>query len=128
MFDENMPPRIAKALNAFFENEHDIVHMRDKFRAGIKDIEWINELSADGDWVIISQDRAITRSKVEYAAFKRSKLIGFFLSRSLEKEKLIKKLERILVLWPTIEKQVTMVKPGAVFELPMKTTKLKQLK
>ncbi len=93
----------------------------------MKDVQWIGELSAEGRWIVISGDRRITRNKAEYNAFRSSHLVGFFLSKGLYKSPLIKQMERILALWQTIETQAGLVQGGAMFELSMTSTRVKQL-
>ena len=128
LIDENLPPALARALNAIFAGEHDVIHLREKFGHGVTDIEWIKTLTQEGSWVVISGDRRITRNKAEYHAFRNSRLIGFFLSAGLHKSRSIKQLERILALWDNIERVCDTVEGGAMFELPMKSTRVKQLR
>jgi hypothetical protein len=128
VIDENLPPAIARALAAFFKGQHDVIHLRDRFGPGVSDTTWISALNQEGNWIVISGDRRITRNRAEYQAFRNSRLIGFFLSAGLQKAKSIKQLERILALWETIESLCSHVGGGAVFELPMKSTRVKQLK
>lgn len=127
LVDENLPPALAHSLDALFKGKHQVIHIRDRFGGGVKDVEWIKALSAEGRWIVISGDRRITRNKVEYAAFRSSNLVGFFLSKGLYKSKVVKQMERILALWEAIETQAGIVQGGAMFELPMTTTRLKQL-
>lgn len=127
MVDENLPPAMAKALAALFAGKHEVVHLREKFGAAVKDTEWIGTLNAEGHWVIISADRRITKNKAEQQAFKSSKLVGFFLASGLQKAKLTKQMERLMALWETIEKQAELVGGGAMFEIPMKSSKLNQI-
>ena len=126
--DENLPPALAKSLDALFAGDHTIIHLRSRFGPGVDDIDWIKELSAEGNWVVISGDRRITKNRVEAQAFRNSNLVGFFLSKGLRKARVTKQMERLLALWETIEKQVPLVAGGAMFELPMKSTRLSQLK
>ncbi|MBO0903472.1 hypothetical protein [Jiella sonneratiae] len=128
LVDENLSPALAHALQALFQGEHTIVHLREKFGPGVKDVEWIPVLSSEGRWVVLSGDRRITRNELEYQAFRNSRLIGFFLSRGLQKAKVTKQMERILFLWETIEKQAAIVAGGAMFELPMRSSLIEQLK
>nr|WP_206078853.1 hypothetical protein [Mesorhizobium camelthorni] len=128
MIDENLPPALAKALHVLFSGDHEVVHLRARFGPGVSDREWIEELSAEGRWIVISGDRRITRNRVEYAAFRKSRLVGFFLSKGLYKAPLVKQMERILALWSAMETQSGLVAGGAMFMLPMKSTKLEQLK
>ena len=118
---------MAKALAALFAGKHEVVHLREKFGAAVKDTEWIGTLNAEGHWVIISADRRITKNKAEQQAFKSSKLVGFFLASGLQKAKLTKQMERLMALWETIEKQAELVGGGAMFEVPMKSSKLNQI-
>jgi hypothetical protein len=127
-FDHNMSPAMARALHELFKGEHEVTTLADRFRRDASDIEWITALSREGHWVVISGDRRITRNHAEYHAFRNSNLIGFFLSRGLCKAKVAKQMERILALWETIENVTKTVEGGALFELPMRSTRLKQLK
>ncbi len=55
-FDNNLPPTLAKALDALITPHH-AVHLRDKFPTDTLDIAWIDILKQEGNWVIISQDQ-----------------------------------------------------------------------
>ena len=123
-----MSPAIAQALHALFRPVHEVVALRDKFDAKVSDEEWIRALNAEGRWIVISGDRRITRNKAEYAAFRNSRLIGFFLSRGLHKAKVTKQTERLLALWDRIETLATTVEGGAMFELQIKSNLIKQLR
>ena len=127
LIDENLPPAIARALDALFSGEHEVVHIRERFGAGVTDAAWISQLSDEGHWIVISGDRRISRNRAEYMAFRGSNLVGFFLSKGLYKAPVLKQMERILALWPVIEKQSGLIAGGAMFELPMKSLLLKQL-
>lgn len=128
LFDNNLPPRLARALNELFAGEHHIIALRDKFAENIDDVDWIRQLGLEGTWVILSGDRRITRNRAERDAFRNSRLIGFFLAKGLAKAKVTKQAERLLALWENIEKVVGVVQTGAMFELPMRSTRIKQLK
>ena len=128
LFDHNLSPRIARAFQALMGSDHEIVALRDKFAANIKDVDLISELSREGGWIFISGDRRITRNRAEKAAFQSSKIIGMFLSSGLYKSSVMKQAERLIVLWPTIETVSKNVSGGSMFELPMKSTKLSPLR
>ncbi|ULJ71675.1 DUF5615 family PIN-like protein [Rhizobium gallicum] len=127
LVDENLPPALARSLSALFNEKHEVIHIRERFGPGVKDIDWIQELSDEGRWIIISGDRRITRNRAEYNAFRASNLVGFFLSRGLYKSPIIKQMERLLALWQTIETQSGIVQGGAMFELPMTSVRIKQM-
>ena len=128
LIDNNLSPKIARALNELFHPDHHIAALRDKFKSNTSDEEWINALSADGTWVVISGDRRITRNNAEYAAFRNSNLVGFFLARGLYKSKVAKQTERLLSLWDNIETLSRTVEGGAMFELQMKSHRIRQLR
>lgn len=127
LIDENLPPALARSLDALFAGEHEIVHVLARFGPGVRDVEWIGRLNVEGRWIVISGDRRIHRNKAEYNAFRNSNLVGFFLSKGLYKSPVIKQMERILALWHTIETQAAIVRGGAMFELPMTSIKIKQM-
>jgi len=126
--DENLSPALARALNELFAGEHEVVHLWERFGPRFTDLEWIEALSNEGRWAVISGDRRITRNKAEYYAFRQSRLVGFFYSRGLCKAKVTKQAERLIILWDRIEQQFDVIEGGAMFELPMTTTRLRQLK
>ncbi len=128
LIDNNLSPAIARALNELFKPDHEIIALREKFDPTISDADWINTLSIEGRWVVISGDRRITRNKAEYAAFRNSRLVGFFLARGLYKTKATKQVERILALWERMETLAGTVEGGAMFELQMKSNLIKQLR
>jgi predicted nuclease of predicted toxin-antitoxin system len=42
LVDNNLPPRLAEALNVIFAPDHEITALREKFgRSNLKDEEWI---------------------------------------------------------------------------------------
>jgi hypothetical protein len=128
LIDEHLSPRLARALGALFHGEHEIAHLRDKFGPAVKDTEWIAALSGEARWAINSADRRITRNRAEYNAFRNSKLIGFFLAPSIYKAPLTRQMARLLTLWDSIIDLTTRVEGGAMFELPGRSARIKQLK
>ena len=128
LLDENLAPALARALDALFNGEHTVVHLRGKFGSGVTDEKWINALNQDGRWIVISGDRRITRNHAEYQAFRNSRLIGFFLSKGLYKAKVVKQMERILAMWESMEALAHTVEGGAMFELPINGSRARQLR
>jgi hypothetical protein len=127
LFDHNLAPRIARAINVLVEPADMVVPLRDKFAPDVTDFEWITELGREGGWVVVSGDRRISRNRAEREAWRASRLTGFFLSRGLHKTPVLKQSARLLVLWDTMRTQHSLVEPGAIFELPMRSNKLRQI-
>lgn len=127
-FDHNLSHVLAEALQALFRHEHEIVALQKKFPRDISDIDWITALTAEGHWIVISGDLRITRNRSERQAFQNSKLTGFFMSPALKKARVIKQLERLCALWDNIVALSSAAAPGALYELPIKTTSPRQLR
>jgi predicted nuclease of predicted toxin-antitoxin system len=68
--DENLSPALARALNALFVGDHEVVHIREKFGPKVEDEDWIARLSAERRWVVISGDSSITKRRAQQAAFR----------------------------------------------------------
>jgi len=76
LFDNNLPPSLARGIGALSKFEPDVeevIPLRDKFRHDTKDTEWIDALSKEGGWVIVSID-AFRKSPAERELIRR---IGF---------------------------------------------------
>lgn len=127
VLDEHLAPALAKSLNALFAGEHEIIGIRERFGPSVKDPEWIATLSKEGRWIVISGDRAITRTRSEYTAFRNSRLIGFFMCKAVYKSPITRQAARLLVLWDDICELAARVEGGAMYEIPT-TAKIRQLK
>ena len=127
LVDENISPALAKALNALYAGEHEIVHIRERFGPGVTDREWIEHMSAEGRWIVVSGDRRSTRSRAELATFRNSRLIGFFLAPALNAARVTTQMQRLLALWEDMEAISKSVAGGSMYELPIKG-KIRQLR
>jgi hypothetical protein len=117
--DNNLSPYLARALHTLLEPEGDqVIHLIDRFARDIKDRAWIEALAAEGGWVIISADRRIHRNRLEREAWRRSRLVVFFLGPQWRRLRNIEIAWRLLPWWPRIEEQARLVMPPAAFELP----------
>jgi hypothetical protein len=105
-----------------------VVALRYEFPADAPDVQWIGELGRRGAWVVISGDVQITKRAAERAAWRSSGLIGFFLAPAWSGFKTIEKAGRLMLWWPKIRAQASLVSGGAIFQLPINPgSKLKQL-
>lgn len=127
MVDENLPIAMAHALAALFIDQHEVRYLRERFGPATTDIEWITTLNAEGSWVVLSADRRIARNKSEQRLFRSSRLIAFIFAPGLQRASIVKKMERLMAIWNTIEKQVPLVRSGSMFEIPMQGSRLRPL-
>lgn len=128
-FDNCISPKLVKSLKVIIEFQGvDVIHLHEKYdRANIKDPEWINELSREGDWIIISADPRITRSKAERAAWHSSQLTAFFFSDGFASRTIYEQASLLFKCWPEIMKLSRESRKGAGF-LITKSTKIEMLK
>lgn len=86
LVDHNLPHRLATALHAMFDPEHEIRALQEKFgRSNLTDEEWMVELGREGGWSVLSADMNIAKKKPSRDAFVRASLLGFFFSPAMQK-------------------------------------------
>mgnify|MGYP007096061084 CR=1 FL=1 len=124
-FDNNISRKIPRALQELFIDTHEIVHLTDKFERNVSDKTWIEELSKEGNWIVISADFRITKNYAEKMAFRASKLTGLFMTSRLSDKKPHIQAYRILSLWEKIEQLQKIVEPGSTYQIS--ETKIRQL-
>lgn len=127
LVDNNLPPRLAKALNVIFAPDHEITALREKFgRSNLKDEEWIPKLGAEGGWAVLSADMNIARKRPSRQLFVGAGLVGFFFSPSLQKAPLNLQAARVLTIWPQMVSHMKTTANG-VFEVPASGRKFRSI-
>lgn len=127
LVDNNLPPRLASALNLIFAPEHTVIALREKFgRSDLKDDEWIPALGREGGWAVLSADLNIARKRPSRELFVRAGLVGFFLSPTMQKWPLHRQAARVLTIWPQMVSHMNTTANG-VFELPASGTKFRTI-
>jgi hypothetical protein len=125
--DNNLPPRLARALNELSKPEHEVVHLREKFQPDTSDTTWLHTLASEGDWVIVSGDLRITRLPHEQKAWQESGLTAFFLEKGWSSLQFWEKATKLVGWWEAIVLQATRVEAGVGFLVPVRSKKLKIL-
>lgn len=114
--DNNLPPALARALNALSEHErHSVFHLKDKFPQNTTDSTWINTLSKEGEWVVITHDKL--NKGLEREALKRAGLLVFFLDKSWGNHVFWDKACQLVRWWPRILEQAGGIQGGAAFKV-----------
>jgi hypothetical protein len=127
-FDNCISFRIAQALNVLDEH-NEIVPLRDKFPANIKDVEWISELAKERDkWVVVSGDSRISRNKAERDAWLEAELTAFFWAPGWENLPHWRKAATMVKWWPAITDQARKIAAGAGFLIPVRSSRLRQVR
>lgn len=120
LVDNNLPPRLGRGLAALFEDDHEIIHIKDKFKTGsLADADWIERLGKEGGWCVLSADRRIAKQRPSRELFLRAGLIGFFTLPTVMKLPFNEQTARILTMWPAMTIISETIAQGC-FELPIK--------
>lgn len=72
--DNCLAQKHATALHALVEPNHQVVHLRTKFKPDTPDEEWLSILGKEGGWIVISGDTRISRNLHEREAWHASNL------------------------------------------------------
>jgi predicted nuclease of predicted toxin-antitoxin system len=104
LFDNNMPPKLAKTLG-YLEGDEGIPveHLKDKFLPDTSDIDWIKKLSMEGGWFVITRDNHIRKRVHERKAWQESNIPIVFLEKSWIKINLWEMAWRLIKCWPNLK-------------------------
>jgi len=118
LFDNNMPIKLAKALN-LLEGEDGIVvkHLMEQFPSDTSDITWVEELKKDGGWFVITKDNQIRKKPHERKAWQESNIPIVFLPKSWVKLSLWEMAWRLIKYWPELTENIVSNKKTESFEL-----------
>lgn len=120
LFDNNLSKHLAHALSELSKVEdeaHEIVHLTDRFSPNCHDLEWIQALSREGGWAVISQDR-FRRNDLEREALRKSGLIVFALGNTWAHQAHWEKAHNLVKWWPAILDQAARYQGGAAVRVP----------
>lgn len=112
-FDNTMSPHLAHAireLSKYDEEKHEVIHLRDRFKADEDDLVWIPDLARDGPWAIISSDRF---NDAERQAIHRAGHTAFVLDKQWNKHPFWSHAKQMVEWWPLIIEQAKLVRGGA---------------
>jgi PIN like domain len=124
LVDNNLPPRLAKALSAL-DGDHMIQHLGDRFPRDTTDLTWLKELASERDWAIITADRP--KGEHEQRAWADARLKVFFLAPAWRHQALWEKAWRLIKWWPVIVATATNIRGHQAYEVPIKGASLRQL-
>lgn len=114
--DNNLPPALAHALNALSKpDDHSVFHLKDRYPADTKDTLWINGLSKEGGWVVITHDQL--NKGLEREALRQAGLLVFFLDKSWKNHQFWEKAYQLVRWWPRIIEQAGGIQGGAAFKV-----------
>jgi hypothetical protein len=118
--DNNLAPKIARALNRLLEPDHTAEHLRDKFARNTPDEVWMSDLSQEAHWVILSGDSEISRNPHEVRAWKEAGHPIFFLKPAWTHLPLWESASKLFHRFPEIIKLAEKAAPGDGFYVPVR--------
>lgn len=120
--DNCLSPYQARALSVLSEPDgHEVVHLMQEFpRRNTPDEVWISELARRGDWVIVSGDLRIFRSRPLKQVWLGARLTTFFLGKGWMNQDFWEQSWWLVRWWPRLIEQAERVERGTGFEVPAK--------
>lgn len=119
LLDNNLPSALAAALSQLstgqWGDDHQVLHLRDRFPANTPDTEWITTLSQEGDWTVVTHDRF--NKGQEREVLKRADIKVFLLDKSWKNQNFWAKAENLVRWWPAIVEHAERTRGGAAFRV-----------
>lgn len=125
--DNNISPKVARALNHLLEPDHSAHHLKDQFPGNAKDEEWMADLGRQSGWVILSGDSAISRNPHEVIAWKEAGHPIFFLKPAWTHLPRWESASKLFHRFPEILKLAEKANPGDAFMVPVKGQKIAKI-
>ena len=128
-FDAGIAITYVEALRTLAKpyQQYELIHLSERFPPDIKDVDWIQKLAEEGDWVIISQDPRISRAKVERIAWQESGLTAFFFGDRWANLQFWKQAESLVHWWPDIALQASKTPRGMGYLIPLQGREFKKI-
>ena len=122
--DENLSPRVAKAVLALTENREgfEVSHVRQMHGPGTDDPDWMSAFVREGGTAIIWGDYNILRNWPNLIAYKESGLIGLFPPPAFNGLVGYAKAALLIRWWPAILERVQLSSPGDTWRIPLHWT------
>jgi PIN like domain len=122
--DNNISPKVARALNLLLGPDHSAHHLKDQYAANTPDEVWMKDLGTQPGWVIISGDSAISRNPHEVKAWKEAGHPIFFLKPAWMHLSGWEQASKLFHRFPEILNLAAKAKPGDAFQVPVKGEKI----
>ncbi len=114
-FDNNLAPKIAKGLNDFVTPDHEVIHLRELFRADTGDVEWMEKLASEDNLIIVTADVNIGKNPHEITAWKKAGHTIFFLKKGWLNLQFWEQAHKFVKCFPQIIEKAKAAKRGTSF-------------
>lgn len=123
LFDNNLPPSLARGVAELSKMESDIAevtYLRAKFPANAPDETWMRQLLTEGSWIVISGDQ-FKKTKAERELLRQTGLTVFVLDPQWANHVYWDKAARLVLWWPRIVEMARLTSKSAM-RVPWKFT------
>lgn len=122
--DENLSPRVAKAVLALAERRDgfEVSHVRQVHGPKTADADWMSYFAKEGGTAIVSGDYNILKHWPDLIAYKESGLIGFFPPPAFNGLSGYAKAALLIRWWPLIVEKICQSAQGDTWRIPMRWT------
>lgn len=125
--DENLPPALAKALDAISAiDDHEVLHVAD-YAKGSPDLDLFSAALEAGVTVHVTQDHH-HRRLVEKEAIAQLGLTVFVLASGWNSMEYYRKAAWLIEWWPKIMQMAELTTPGSIFMVPACNSRRGRLK
>lgn len=124
-FDNCLPHRLAKAIAAL-DDDHEVIHLRDRYPANTPDLRWLESLGSQRDWNVISCD-AFNKTREERETIRQRARCTFTFAGGYANLPIWTQAYKILQRWPEVLKAAATARPGQVFRVHLGTTKVEDI-
>ena len=112
IFDENLSPRIARALALL---DLDVHHVNDEYHTGIKDTDFLPDVGQKG-WVLITCDQHVRTRPLEVDAYRRNGVRAVIMGEQFPNQRLFEQARWFFLNWAKIEAATENCCPGSCFK------------
>lgn len=122
--DENVSPRVAKAILALTERRRgfEVTHVRQVHGPKTTDEDWMAYFVREGGTAIVSGDYNILKHWPDLIAYKESGLIGFFPPPAFNGWTGYAKAALLIRWWPSILEKIQSSSQGDTWRIPSRWT------
>ena len=121
-FDNNLPPGLAHGIAGLSEahaNVESVIHLTDRFKGPVQDLEWIAALANDpgSPWYIVSIDKFRKNRGAEREALRRAGHTVYVLDAHWSAQRYWLKCAQLVLWWPQILQHANLSR-GGVYRVP----------
>jgi hypothetical protein len=102
------------------DGHHTVEHVRDFVAKKTNDVDWIQQVTSEGGWTVISGDRRMITRQHELKALRDGKVTTFILAPGWSPLRFWDKAWMLVRWWQVISDEASTVAPGTIFIIPHK--------